>query len=213
MNEGELVKTLMPGRALVKGGAVYFSASSNYNTLFAMFGIGIPELVIIIIVALLVVGPSKLPDLARSMGKALGEFRRLADDGKETIEQEMAKEPEKEEEKQKEAQKEEQKEEQQRVEGEIVPEGRQVAEGEQRAEQKEEQQKAEGETIPEAPIMWDGHIVAEEGQTQEQKEEQQRAEGETAPVGRQVAGQEQEKETEKAEKVAEGIRVNEPQKT
>jgi sec-independent protein translocase protein TatA len=186
MNEGELVKTLMPGSALVKGGAVYFSASSNYNTLFAMFGIGIPELVIIIIVALLVVGPSKLPDLARSMGKALGEFRRLADDVKETIEQEMAKEPEKEEEKQKEAQKE---------------------------EQKEEQQKAEGETIPEAPIMWDGHIVAEEGQTQEQKEEQQRAEGETAPVGRQVAGQEQEKETEKAEKVAEGIRVNEPQKT
>ena len=75
-----------------------------------MFGIGIPELVIIIIVALLVVGPSKLPDLARSMGKALGEFRRLADDVKETIEQEMAKEPEKEEETQKEAQKDEQKE-------------------------------------------------------------------------------------------------------
>ncbi len=70
-----------------------------------MFGIGIPELVIIIIVALLVVGPSKLPELARSMGKALGEFRRLADDVKETIEQEMAKEPEKEEETQKQAQK------------------------------------------------------------------------------------------------------------
>ena len=72
-----------------------------------MFGIGIPELVIILIVALLVVGPSKLPELARSMGKALGEFRRLADDVKETIEQEMAKEPEKEEETQKQAQKEE----------------------------------------------------------------------------------------------------------
>ena len=75
-----------------------------------MFGIGIPELVIILIVALLVVGPSKLPELARSMGKALGEFRRLADDVKETIEQEMAQEPEKEEETQKRAfQEEEQK--------------------------------------------------------------------------------------------------------
>ena len=77
-----------------------------------MFGIGIPELVIILIVALLVVGPSKLPELARSMGKALGEFRRLADDVKDTLEQEMAKEPEKEEETHKEAQKEEQQEEQ-----------------------------------------------------------------------------------------------------
>ena len=36
--------------------------------------------------ALLVVGPAKLPEVARSLGKALGEFRRLADDVKETIE-------------------------------------------------------------------------------------------------------------------------------
>jgi sec-independent protein translocase protein TatB len=63
-----------------------------------MFGIGLPELVIIIIVALLVVGPAKLPEVARSLGKALGEFRRLADDVKETIEQEMTAEEEKKEE-------------------------------------------------------------------------------------------------------------------
>ena len=44
------------------------------------------------IVALLVVGPSKLPDLAKSLGKALGEFRRMADEVKETIEEEMVKE-------------------------------------------------------------------------------------------------------------------------
>ena len=54
-----------------------------------MFGIGLPELVIILAVALLVVGPSKLPEVARSIGRALGEFRRMADDVKDTLEQEM----------------------------------------------------------------------------------------------------------------------------
>ncbi len=155
-----------------------------------MFGIGIPELVIIIIVALLVVGPSKLPELARSMGKALGEFRRLADDVKETIEQEMAKEPEKEEETQKEAKIEEEKQETGAQEG------------------REEPVKAEEAT------MFQGQLFAEEGPSQGQKEEQkeeQRAEGETAAGAPETAGQEAKGDL--AEKIAEGIRVNEPQKT
>ena len=44
-----------------------------------MFGIGMQELIIIAVIALLIVGPKKLPDLAKSIGRGLSEFRRAAD--------------------------------------------------------------------------------------------------------------------------------------
>lgn len=45
-----------------------------------MFGVGPTELLVILVIALLVLGPKRLPDLARSLGKAMGEFRRATAD-------------------------------------------------------------------------------------------------------------------------------------
>lgn len=56
-----------------------------------MFGsLGIPELVMIFIVALLLFGPRKLPEIGRTVGKALSEFRRASNDLKRTLEDEVA---------------------------------------------------------------------------------------------------------------------------
>ncbi len=45
-----------------------------------MFGIGGPELLLILAVALIVLGPKKLPELAKALGKGLAEFRRATDE-------------------------------------------------------------------------------------------------------------------------------------
>ena len=51
-----------------------------------MFGIGMPEMVLILAIALIVIGPKKLPDLAKSLGRAFAEFKRATSELKESLE-------------------------------------------------------------------------------------------------------------------------------
>ena len=56
-----------------------------------MFGtLGMPELILIFVVALLLFGPRKMPQIGRSIGRAMGEFRRASNEFKRTIEDEVA---------------------------------------------------------------------------------------------------------------------------
>ena len=53
-----------------------------------MFNIGIPELLIIVAIALIVFGPNKLPELAKAFGRAMREFRKATEEVKESFEAE-----------------------------------------------------------------------------------------------------------------------------
>ncbi len=50
-----------------------------------MFNIGTPELILILVVALIILGPRRLPELARSLGRSLREFQKAADDVKDSL--------------------------------------------------------------------------------------------------------------------------------
>ena len=56
-----------------------------------MFGIGLPEMIIIAIVALIFIGPDKLPGVLRSIGKGLVELKRATSDVRSTVQEEMQK--------------------------------------------------------------------------------------------------------------------------
>jgi sec-independent protein translocase protein TatB len=51
-----------------------------------MFGIGMPELLLLLAIALIVVGPKKLPELARALGRGIAEFKKATNELKESLE-------------------------------------------------------------------------------------------------------------------------------
>jgi len=62
-----------------------------------MFGsIGMPELIIILVIALIIFGPRKLPELGKSLGRSLNEFKKASNDLQNTLEQEIKIEEQKE---------------------------------------------------------------------------------------------------------------------
>ncbi|SDK74102.1 sec-independent protein translocase protein TatB [Maridesulfovibrio ferrireducens] len=55
-----------------------------------MFGIGTTELIVILVVALIIIGPQKLPELIKNLGRGLSEVKKMSNDVKNTLDAEVS---------------------------------------------------------------------------------------------------------------------------
>lgn len=63
--------------------------SGVYNPVYMFGSVGVPELVVIFTIALIIFGPRKLPELGKSLGRSLAEFKRASNELKMTLDEEI----------------------------------------------------------------------------------------------------------------------------
>ena len=84
-----LTRAVVPRSPLLAAGILRVAAAPSSFPGASMGSIGMPELVIIFVIALIIFGPRKLPELGKSLGRSINEFKRASNELKSTLEDEI----------------------------------------------------------------------------------------------------------------------------